>query len=219
MNSQNLAHHHYHRVARSCGKRKVIFWCFVGICLLLFAVHTAILSYVQTDYGLICAKCMETHSMLEGKLFGITFSKKDRGIRSNEIGSVYEGLYHTPCNHLFHKGGFGRSTYYWSLHGKFFHRGKIACGQTAEGILFRWRDGAVRSTFSAYRRMTNAEMAHETLQFIESKFPASIILASRESIPPQTHSTFWQLSILLDHAQNVDEWKQALEKAKADFKE
>ncbi len=113
------------------------------------------------DYGLTCTKCLDDSHVIERKLLGVTYSTKTthRGAPLD-----YVKIMGHECEHVFHKGGRGRS---WiSLSGS-----GIACGMTAEGMVFRDRNGAIRRTFELHQRFGNKELAKRTLKVIDRWLP------------------------------------------------
>lgn len=113
------------------------------------------------DYGLTCTKCLDDSHVIERKFLGVTYSTKTthRGAPSD-----YVDIMGQECEHVFHKGGCGRSWITWSGHG-------IGCGMTAEGMVFRDRNQAIRRTFELYRRLGSKELAKRTLDLIDRLLP------------------------------------------------
>ncbi len=116
------------------------------------------------DYGLTCTKCLDDSHVIERKFLGVTYSTKTtrRGAPSDYVGIVGH-----ECKHIFHKGGRGRSWISWS-------GGGIACGMTAEGMVFRDRNQAIRRTFELHRRFRNKDLAKRTLEWIDRMIPPDL---------------------------------------------
>ena len=114
------------------------------------------------DYGLTCTRCLDDSHVIERKFLGVTYSTK-RTHRGKP--SEYFDITGHECEHVYHKGGFGRSWISWSGSG-------IGCGSTAEGMVFRDRNQAIRRTFELHQRFGNKELAKRTVELIDRWLPA-----------------------------------------------
>lgn len=141
-------------------KKRIVITCVLVTALLVLAWCMG--GRTAFDYGLTCTKCLDDSHVVERKFLGVTYSTK-RTPRGKPTG--YVDITGHECEHVYHKGGFGRSWISWSGSG-------IGCGSTAEGIAFRDRNQAIRRTFELHRRFGNKELAKRTLELIDQWLPA-----------------------------------------------
>lgn len=113
------------------------------------------------DYSLTCTKCLDSSHVIERKFLGLTYNKTVTP-RAKQPG--YSEITGHECRHVYHKGGYGRSSISW-------FGGGIGCGMTAEGMVFRDRNQAVKHTFELYRRLGNKPLAAKTLALIDRLLP------------------------------------------------
>lgn len=114
------------------------------------------------DYGLTCTRCLNDSHVIERKFLGVTYSTK-RTPRGKP--TEYFEITGRKCEHVYHKGGFGRSWISWSGSG-------IGCGSTAEGMVFRDRNQSIKRTFELHQRFGDKELARRTLELIDRWLPA-----------------------------------------------
>lgn len=174
----------------------------ICLLLLLLVVNFGWSSY---DYSLQCTKCLADKHVVENCFLGVTYSSstKDR-----DPAKDYQRIFGRPCEHLFHKGGFGRST-----------AGGVSCGMTSEGIIFSARNSAALAVYAAEERLRDMNLALETFGFIDTRVSPDIKMEHWRRLPENVLPGLFTLSSLLPLAETTEEWRTILHAAQDDFRD
>jgi hypothetical protein len=152
------------------------------------------------DYGLTCTKCLDGSHVMEQKFLGVTYSTK-KTHRGNRSG-YFEIMGH-ECKHVYHKGGFGKSSISWYGHG-------IGCGRTAESLVFQDRNQAIRHTFKLHQRFRNKELAKRTLELVDRLLPPDFDWRATRS-DKKFQERLLYFSRAFDQLESVKRWQSLLE--------
>jgi hypothetical protein len=177
--------------------------------LLAVAICLACGAWTTDDYGLSCAKCLEKKHVVEQRFLGIQLSRRTR---DRKPPGDYERVFGHSCEHVFRKGGFGRSRR--SIGGS-----SIGCGTTSEGIFIRPRMQAVAAAYDAEQRLHERDLALETLQLVDTLMPPDFPLERRREMTDVTHSTLWMLGSYLGKVETSGQWRAVLDAARDGFKD
>jgi hypothetical protein len=149
------------------------------------------------DYGLSCTKCRLSRHVVLQRCFGIPFFRSStEGTRAAD----YEGIFGQPCRHVFRKGGFGRSSWFFPGGG---------CGTTAEGNILRFRTQAVATTFELAKRFGDKESARNTFAIIDRLMPPE----TRRLEGPYIPRELIELSFDLEKVGTHEDWLNVLRRA------
>ena len=168
--------------------------------LILFGFAMALLFGGSTyDYGLKCTKCHLGKHVVLRMCFGIPFYRSStEGTRAAD----YQGIFGQPCRHVFRKGGFGRSSWFF---------GGGGCGITAEGNILRFRTQAVNTTFELAKRFGDKESARKTFAIIDRLMPPE----TRRLEGPYIPGELIELSFELEKVEKHEDWLNLLRRAES----
>lgn len=135
-------------------------------------------SHSKTSYSAICGQCLQHAHGVERRILGLPYYWKERqsqasgglmspSIFSSEIPSVdpklFEEIQQRPCNHVFLKGGFCRSSW-----------GVTACGSYSVAPEQQLRFTLIDALYRAYMRIPDQELGRSTFAMIDSLTPIHI---------------------------------------------
>jgi hypothetical protein len=176
---------------------------------LAIAIVTAVAlgAWSTYDYELNCTKCKFHKHVVVERFLGIPFY---RSTTEHGSGADYQRIFGQPCQHVFRRGGFGRSS-----------RGLIGgaggCGITAEGNFLRPRTETVEATFDLEHQIPNKELAVQTFQLIDRFLPPDARMEQREQFPNASLGNLFQLRMYLFRVQTSEQWRDVLECARENF--
>jgi hypothetical protein len=172
--------------------------------LLLILLCTGFGAWTTHDYSLNCAKCLKSRHVIEQHFYGIVFSRTTKDV---EPAADYERIFGYPCQHIFRKGGFGRSSHSLS-------RSIIGCGITAEGSLVRPRMEAVSAVYDAERLFHDRDLTLDTFRLIDTLMPADIRMEQRNDLATTARNNLFLLGTSLRNVETVQQWHTVLDLAK-----
>jgi len=153
------------------------------------------------DYGWRCTKCLRDSHVIEHQFLGITYW---RSSKLRFAGHDLTPITGSPCQHVFRKGGFGRS--FGGLFG-----GGIGCGMTGEGGIFQWRWSSLSAAFELNEQFRNKDLLVETFRVVDTLLPPDATLSFyRTDKAELSLSKLAELSIALEKANSESEWSTAL---------
>jgi hypothetical protein len=182
--------------------------CFGGVLALTIAVWLCLETggWQTYDYGLQCTKCVLDRYIVEKRLFGITIFRRET---VQTPARDYERLFGKACDHIFRKGGFGRTT------------GILLARSTADGLtadhIFSYRTTAVRVTFDAELRLHDSALALRSFSFIDGLLPADFPVADQKKLNPNFAPILFLFADKLQQVNSTAGWQQILEEAQAGF--
>jgi hypothetical protein len=179
-------------------KKKTIIYSLLVVVLLVLAWGRG--GRTGFDYSLTCTKCLDDSHVMERKFLGVTYSTK-RTYQGNP--SEYLEIIGRKCEHVYHKGGCGKSWISWYGHG-------IGCGWTAEGIVFQDRNRAVRRTFSLHQKFRNKELATRTLELIDRLLPPDFDWKATRSYS-ESRDRLLCFCRAFEQVESVETWQSLLE--------
>ena len=174
----------------------------LGICgtLLFFAVWY-LGGRTAYDYGLKCTKCHKDYHVVERKFLGFIYNTKKTLREDPPYYAIFTGQ---ECDHVFRRGGFGRSTIFG-----------IACGITGEGNFFRERNRALRSVFHLGDQLDAPELAKRTIGVIDSFLPPDVDWLEKPRGNDEEQIMLFLLGAMLEKVENKDAWSKILSVAEA----
>jgi hypothetical protein len=174
---------------------------------LVVALVTAFGGWVVDDYGLRCTKCLETKHVVVQRFLGIPLYKRTQ---DHKPPGDYERVFGHSCEHVFRKGGFGRTT--CSIFGS-----GIGCGRTGEGMVLAPRISAVGATYEAEKLLHDRELVHETFQLIDSLVPPDSSFERRKELSPIDGVTLMRLAHHLHRVKTAEQWRAVLDAARQGY--
>jgi len=175
-------------------KRRIIT---LGICgTLLFVAVWYLGGRTTYDYGLNCTKCHKDYHVVERKFLGFTYNTKKTLRQDPPYYATFTGQ---ECDHVFRRGGFGRSTFFG-----------IGCGITGEGIFFRDRNRALRSAFRLGDQLDAPELAKRTMVVVDSLLPPDIDWMEKPRKTDEEQMMLYLFGAMLEKIEDEDAWRKLL---------
>ncbi|MBN8459230.1 MAG: hypothetical protein J0M04_15470 [Verrucomicrobia bacterium] len=163
-------------------------------------------AWSEYGYSIVCTKCLATKHATEQRFFGLTIRTTVSPIGG---GQNYEGVFGRPCDHVFHRGGWGT-----------MHLGFISCGKTREGLLYEPRDSAVAMAFRATKLYHDDELTKRTFAMIDRLAPPDGTTPSNDSEAGRTREvTLRLLGHFLGRANSSEDWRLILQAAENSFED
>ena len=153
------------------------------------------------DYELTCTNCLQDHHVIERKIVGITYSRTSK-LTSDP--PDYPRIRSSDCDHIFHRGGFGRT-----------RRGVHADGMTSEGAYFRDRNQLIRQVFRLHRQFEENALANETLDLTNRLLPPDADWSKQSQSLDENRTRLLLLKHSLEEVDSLEQWKELVAVAKS----
>ena len=177
--------------------------------LLLVIACTAFGAWKGYDYSLNCTRCLKSKHVIEQQFFGVTFSRTSKDM---DLSADYERIFGHPCEHIFRKGGFGRTSHSLS-------RSIVGCGLTGDGSLLRPRLEAVSAVYDAEHLFHDRDLTLDTFRLIDTLMPPDIRMEQRNDLTRAAQSNLFLFGSSLRDVGTAQQWQRVLDAAKKDFRD